>query len=104
MPKHRVTQHKPERESQRAREVADLKREVHHLKRQVARLRKRLAEVLDAEEEAIEESPLVEPEQLELPLEKAVCACGGTGTTSVVTPKRTYIYCSQCRARLPDSV
>lgn len=44
----RQKQHKPPREKQKARELADLKRQNHQLQRQVARVRKRATQAINA--------------------------------------------------------
>jgi len=44
----RQKQHKPAREKQKARELADLKRQNHQLQRQVARVRKQATQAINA--------------------------------------------------------
>lgn len=81
--KTRTTQHKPQREEQKAKELSDLKRENSQLKKQVSRLRKqisRLVEVhgLDIKVDGAEEAEETPPMVVEVPELTMRCErCGG---------------------------
>lgn len=94
----RRPQHKPQRDTKKAREVTDLRRQVHRLEREVARLRKTAAKVIErdvatqADPDPMEEAPPPGP-KLE------TCPCGG-GLRLVSTPVGTFSICEACKARV----
>lgn len=93
------TQHKPEREERKGKELQDLKRDKHKLEKQVARLRKQLIKAVTDSEDA--EAAAQEEEAEPTPVKAAICFCGGTSVTEIVGPAgKVYQFCGTCKKRL----
>lgn len=129
----RKTQHRPEREERRAKELQDLKRENQKLEKQVARLRKQVAKSIKESEEAeaaaqedgitMRLMPMLPVDEeadrrmaelrAEQPKEKvrkivvdeAACLHPTQTQVKISGPhKKIYTYCGVCKKRLGDSV
>lgn len=98
--KSRITQNKPQREEQKAKELSDLKRQNQQLKRQISRLRKqisRLIEVHGLDIKVEDEEPVeVVEEKVE---EAGGCEkCGGEIKELELAGKK-FIVCTVCNWR-----
>jgi len=94
MPKQRQTQHKAQREEQRAKEMVDLKRDNQKLQRQVARLRKELARhatELPEEVEVAGASPVPVPDT------KDACPGCNSPLKRLKLGPSTWEVCSSCK-------
>lgn len=93
MPKHRVTQHRPQSdEKTRNKLLATLKQENHQLKRQISRLQKTLTKVLNAAGTQYEDDQQVEFKNplLECP------DCKQPSIKSIQLPFGNMLVCMTC--------
>lgn len=90
MPATRTPQHKPKREEQKAKELADLKRENTQLKRKVARLEKMLAKY----QTLVTDVPVeVEEEEVRQSAKDECTKCHGTELAELAANNKVYVVC-----------
>lgn len=103
MSKNRITQNKPQRDEQNAKERTDLKRENQRLKKQLGRLRKQLAHLVDLyglEGVNFEEAEITTLADVEAVVPSAaVCEKCGANAKEVDMAGRSYQVCCACNWR-----
>ena len=98
----RTTQHKPQRDAARARELAELKQENKHLKRQIARLRKYIEKLqgVGVVEEYEEPEITQEVEQSEEESsDSQKCPNCKNHLIIIKTPTTKIVGCTNCKWR-----
>ena len=99
------TQHRPDRDRARNKEIQDLRSENQQLKKQVRRLQKQLTKFegmrADAEAEVEAEDALAEAEPLVEEVDPDACVrCGSTDITLLKTPTKVLKCCKACKHRV----
>lgn len=86
----RVIQHRPKRDSRKAKEAADLRRENHQLKRMLSQLRRRVEELVDQGDGYHEPTPVPAPQG-------GCPECLASEVMTLTTPGgRTIQKCRKC--------
>lgn len=93
MAKHHQTQHRPQRDEQRGRELADLKKINNQLQRQVLRLRKELARIDLTDDESDPMMILPDVPNVEL------CIKCETPMKELTLGPSVWIVCPTCQNR-----
>ncbi|NDD84286.1 hypothetical protein EBZ38_08455 [bacterium] len=99
----RRTQHKPQRDTAKAKELADLKQENKHLKRQIGRLRRQIEKLQGIEHQNMQEA---EEEHAESPTlaqhdepNSKMCPVCKHDLIEFKTPTKVLIGCGNCKWR-----
>lgn len=91
----RQVQHRPQRETSKAQELAEVRQENRLLKRTISRLQKEIRRLEEQRPEPEEPAPPVTEQEQES------CGCGSTQIISFTTPGGVTIRaCQVCKARL----
>lgn len=91
----RRTQHKPQRDEGRAKELAELKKENRVLRKALARSRKQILKLMEIHAGQEEGQEHVAPK----PSKRGCEACGSSTLAAVVLPTGTLIACKSCGHR-----
>jgi len=101
VPRRSSNQHKPKRDTKKAKELADIRRENNLLKRKLARAERNAEKVLYTQPENTDFTPMDEQPQ---PDSKPGCAaCNSVNTKTLVLPTGTvFTACADCGHRIRE--
>lgn len=97
MPKNRETQHKPDRDAAKNKEIQDLKSENRTLKKQVNRLRKQILQLMHnyTQSEVVAQEEMAHTKKKEVKGDRCD-SCGSKEIKTVSLPHGTIIRCQAC--------
>lgn len=88
------TQHKPQRDEAKAKELSELKKENRVLRKALARSRKQILKLMEIHTDHDDSSEKLDPPK---PSEKLCEACGGKSLVAIKVPAGILIVCKDCK-------